>query len=111
MVLRCLFIVMKDIEKNQSKLEIKTHDFNVQKNNISHFVVEFIKECYPKLDIEVNTKMNCIHSYNLCSMLKLIVYVKLDHIESGRIIADMAEYHDIYKIICDGIKPSERTIQ
>ena len=36
-------------------------------------------------------------------MLKLIVYVKLDHIESGRIIEDMAKYHDIYKFVCDGI--------
>ena len=44
-------------------------------------------------------------------MLKLIVYAKLEHIESARIIADMAKYHDIYKFFCDGIMPSERTIQ
>ena len=104
-------MVMKDIDKNQSKLEIITHDFNVPKDHISRFVVEFIEECYPKLDIEVNEKKNCRPSYNLCSMLKLIVYAKLEHIESARIIADMAKYHDIYKFVCDGITPSERTIQ
>ena len=49
-------MVMKDIDKNQSKLEIRTHDFNVPKDHISCFVVEFIEECYPKLDIEVNEK-------------------------------------------------------
>ena len=45
---------MKDIEKNQSKLEIKTHDFNVLKKHISHFVVEFIEEClvYNKFNSE-----------------------------------------------------------
>ena len=104
-------MVMKYIDKNQSKLEIRTHDFNVPKDHISRFVVEFIEECYPKLDIEVNEKKNYMHSYNLCSMLKLIVYAKLEHIESDRIIADMAKYHDIYKFVCDGITPSERTIQ
>lgn len=104
-------MVMKEIDKNQSKLEIRTHDFNVPKDHISRFVVEFIEECYPKLEIKENTKKNCRPSYNLCSMLKLIVYAKLDHIESGRIIEDMAKYHDIYKFVCDGITPSERTIQ
>ena len=104
-------MVMKDIDKNQSKLEIRTHDFNVPKDHISRFVVEFIEECYPKLEIEVNTKKNCRPSYNLCSILKLIVYAKLEHIESARIIAEMAKYHDIYKYVCDGITPSERTIQ
>jgi len=37
--------------------------------------------------------------------------LKLEHIESARIIADLAKYHDIYKFFCDGITPSERTIQ
>ncbi|SDA66025.1 hypothetical protein SAMN02910315_01997 [Methanobrevibacter millerae] len=49
-------MVMKYIDKNQRKLEIRTHDFNVPKNHISRFVVEFIEKCYPKLVIEVNEK-------------------------------------------------------
>lgn len=50
-------------------------------------------------------------SFNDCSMLKLITYSETDHVTSARKIADMARYHDIYKYVCDGITPSERTIQ
>ncbi|WP_236951242.1 hypothetical protein [Methanosphaera sp. BMS] len=31
--------------------------------------------------------------------------------DSVIIIADMAKYHDIFKFVCNGITPSERTIQ
>lgn len=44
-------------------------------------------------------------------MLKLLVYAKVDHIESDRVISEMAQYHDIYKFVCDRINPSERSIQ
>ena len=44
-------------------------------------------------------------------MLKFLVYAKIDHIESARIIADMAKYHEIYKFVSDEVKPSERSIQ
>ena len=44
-------------------------------------------------------------------MLKLLIYAKMDHIESTRVIKEMAKYHDIYKFVCDRIKPSERSIQ
>ena len=44
-------------------------------------------------------------------MLKLFVYAKIDHIGSARIIEEMTKYHDIYKFVCDRIKPSEHSIQ
>ena len=44
-------------------------------------------------------------------MLKLLIYAKIDHIESARVIEEMTKYHDIYKFVCDRIKPSERSIQ
>ena len=44
-------------------------------------------------------------------MLKLLIYSKIDHIESARVIEEMTKYHDIYKFVCDRIKPSERSIQ
>ncbi|WP_223166035.1 hypothetical protein [Methanobrevibacter millerae] len=47
---------MKYIDKNHSKLEIMGNNLNVPNDYISRFVVEFIEECYPKLDIEVNKK-------------------------------------------------------
>ena len=44
-------------------------------------------------------------------MLKLLVYAKIEHMDSARIITDMARYHDIFKYVCDGITPSKRSIQ
>ena len=57
-------MLMKDIGNNQSKLEINTHDFNVPKNHIFRFVVKFIGDGYPKLEIEVNTKKKCRSIFN-----------------------------------------------
>ena len=44
-------------------------------------------------------------------MLKLLIYAKIDHIESAIVIEEMTKYYDIYKFVCDRIKPSERSIQ
>ena len=107
-------MVMKKINKSQAELGIRTHDFNVPENHISRFVVEFIEECFPILGIKEkkkNKKKGGRPSYHPCSMLKLLVYAKIDHIESARVIEEMAKYHDIYKFVCDRIKPSERSIQ
>ena len=69
-----LFMVMKKIDKNQAKLGIKTYDYNVPKDHISRFVVEFIEEVYPILEIKENKKKRGRPSYPICSMLKLLVY-------------------------------------
>ena len=101
----------KKIGKNQAKLGIKTYDYNVPKDHISRFVVEFIEEVYPILEIKENKKKRGRPSYPICSMLKLLVYAKIDHIESTRVIEEMAKFHDIYKFVCDRITPDERSIQ
>ena len=44
-------------------------------------------------------------------MLKLLVYAKIQRIDRTSIIADMARYHDIFRYVCDDIRPSERSIQ
>ena len=44
-------------------------------------------------------------------MLKLLIYAKIQHIDRISIIADRARYHDIFKYVCDDIRPSERSIQ
>ena len=106
-----LFMVSKKVIKNQAELGIRTYDFNVPENHISRFVVDFIEEFYPILGIKENKKKGGRPSYPPCSMLKLLVYAKIDHIESARVIAEMTKYHDIYKFVCDRIKPSERSIQ
>lgn len=42
-------------------------------------------------------------SYNLCSMLKLIVYARINHVTIAREIEDLARYHEVYQFVCDGI--------
>ena len=81
-----LFMSMKKINKNQAELGIRTYDFNVPKDHISRFVVDFIEEVYPILGIKENKKKRGRPSYPPCSMLKLLVYAKIDHIESNRVI-------------------------
>lgn len=101
----------RKIDKNQTELGIRTYDFNVPQDHISRFVVDFVEKYYPILGIEESTSKDGAPAFPPCSMLKLLVYSKIDHIESARIIADMTKYHDIYKFVCDRITPSERTIQ
>ena len=107
-------MVSKKINKNQAELGIRTYDHNVPRNHISRFVVDFIEKCYPILGIKEkkkNKKKGGRPSYPTYSMLKLLVYAKIDHIESARVIEEMTKYHDIYKFVCDRIKPSEHSIQ
>ena len=76
-------MVKRKLNKNQTKLGIRTLDWNVPTNHISRFVVEFIEEVYPILGIKENKKKRGRPSYPPCSMLKLLVYAKIDHIESA----------------------------
>lgn len=101
----------KDIDKNQTQIVIKTHDNNVPKDHIARFVVEFVEENYPSLGIEEEIKKTGRPPYDPCSMLKLIIYAKVDRTDSAPVIAEMVKYHDIYKYVCDRITPSERAIQ
>ena len=88
----CLFMLSKKINKNQTELGIRTHDFNVPKDYISRFVVDFIEECYSILGIKENKKKWDMSSYPICSMLKLLIYAKIDYIESSRVIEEMVKY-------------------
>ena len=104
-------MVKRKFDKNQSKLGIKTLDWNIPKDHISRFVVDFIEDVFPLLEIGESKKKKGRDSLPIDSMLKLLVYAKIEHRDSARIIADMARYHDIFKYVCDGITPSERSIQ
>ena len=61
-------MAMKKIDKNQAKLGIKTYDYNVPKDHISRFVVEFIDEVYLILNIKESKKKEAILliQYVLC---------------------------------------------
>lgn len=98
------------INNAQAKLHFESHDFNVPLDHKARIFVEYFEECYEKLGIKVETNKSGRPSYNLCSMLKLIVYAKTNHITYASDIEDLARYHDVYKFVCDGITPDERTI-
>ena len=84
-------MVSKKIDKNQTELDIRTYDFNIPKPHIFSFCGWFLlKNNYPILGIKENNKKGDRPSYPPCSMLKLLVYVKIDYIESGRVIEEMA---------------------
>ena len=104
-------MVKRKFDKNQSKLGIKTLDWNVPKDHISRFVVDFIEDVFPLLEIDEPKKKKGRDSLPIDSMLKLLVYAKIQHIDRTSIIADMARYHDIFRYVCDDIRPSERSIQ
>ena len=89
-------MVKRKLNKNQTKLGIKTLDWNVPANHISRFVVEFIEEVFPLLNIKEPKKKKGRDSLPVDSMLKLLIYAKIQHID---------------RYVCDDIRPSERSIQ
>ena len=62
-----LFMVKRKFDKNQSKLGIKTLDWNIPKDHISRFVVDFIEDVFPLLEIdEPKKKMTALYLLILC---------------------------------------------
>ncbi|WP_407382103.1 transposase [Methanobrevibacter sp.] len=104
-------MVKRKFDKNQIKLGIRTLDWNVLKDHISRFVVDFIEDVFSLLEIDEPKKKKGRESLPVDSMLKLLVYAKIQHIDRASIIEDMARYHDIFRFVCDDIRPSERSIQ
>ena len=47
----CLFMVRNSMEKNQTKLIVRTNDYNVPRDHIARFLVDFMEESFKKLDI------------------------------------------------------------
>lgn len=95
----------------QTKLGIQTLDYNIPRDHISRFVVDFVEENYESLGIDEEIKKRGRPSYSLLSMLKLLIYAKVDKITSADKIEELAMYHQIYTFVCDGITPSASKIR
>ena len=63
------------------------------------------------MEIDEPKKKKGCDTLPMDSMLKLLVYAKIQHVDRTSIIADMAMHHDIFKYVCDDIRPSECSIQ
>ena len=72
-----LFMAMKKIDKNQTELGIKTHNYNVPKNHISRFILRFTEEVYQNLGIKEKKKKRSRPSYPICSTLNCLFMLKL----------------------------------
>ena len=103
-------MVRRNINNKQAKLGIEVYGENIPKDHISRFIVDFVEENYKILNIEEKEKPGR-NPFPIVSMLKLLIYSKIEHVESAKYISDMAKYHEIYKFVSDDIKPSERSIQ
>ena len=90
-------MVKRKFDKNQTKLGIKTLDWNVPKDHISRFVVDFIEDVFPSLEIDEPKKKKEHDSLPTDSVLKSLIYAKIQHIDRTSIIADMSRQHDIFK--------------
>ena len=58
-------MVKRKFDKNQSKLGIKTLDWNIPKDHISRFVVDFIEDVFPLLEIGEPKKRKDVTLYLL----------------------------------------------
>ena len=74
-----LFIVKIKFNENQVKLSIKTFDWTVLENHISRFVVEFVEEVFLLLNIKEPNKKKERDPLLVDSMLKLLIYAKIQH--------------------------------
>ncbi len=74
-------------------------------------LLNLLKKFFHFLNIKEPNKKKGRDSLPVDSMLKLLIYAKIQHIDRTSIISDMARYHDIFKYVCDDIRPSERSIQ
>ena len=91
-------MVKIDIIKNKSKLSIVTLNSNLPEDHISRFVVDFIEEVYPSLNIKKTKNKKGREPFPIDSKLKLLVYSKIEHVESAKYITDRAKYHEVYKL-------------
>ena len=58
-------MVKRKFDKNQSKLGIKTLDWNVPEDHISRFVVDFIEDVFPRLGTDEPNKKKGVTLYLL----------------------------------------------
>lgn len=69
-------MVKRKFDRNQAKLGINTLDWNVPENHISHFVVEFVEEVFPLLNIKEPNKKKGRDSLPMDSMLNCLFMLK-----------------------------------
>ena len=86
---------MKKIDKNQAELGIKLMITMFQRTIFLVLLLNLLKKFIRFWELGKTRKKRGRHSYPQCSILKLLVYAKVDHIESARVIEEMVKFHDM----------------
>lgn len=98
-----------DIEQSSFKLE--RLDDDIPKDHLSRFIVRFVDEFFPVLEVEENMGGKGRPVLPVREMFKLIIYAFNEGVTSSKVIEDHAKYHKIYLYVSNGIKPSQRSIR
>lgn len=95
----------------QTELSFNKKDYLIPVNHKARFFVDFMEESLNLLDVNDREVKVGRPAFSPRSMLKLIVYARMNHITSSCVIEDLAMYHDVYKFVSDYITPDERSIR
>lgn len=106
-----LFMVKSSNNDIRTELVFQNRDYRVPLDHKARFFVEIMDEFLDELGIDNSSEKAGRTPYNVHSMLKLIVYAKMNHITTSEEIEDLALYHDVYAYVCDYITPSARSIR
>lgn len=104
-------MVKKVIDNVQTRFVYTRLDEGIPEDDCSRFLVQFVDMFYPVLDIDESKGLPGCPSYPPREMFKLVIYGFYRGVTSIEMLAEMAEYHQIYRYVSGDIKPSSRTIR
>lgn len=104
-------MVKKVIDTNQTQFVYTRLDEMIPEDDCSRFIVQFIDMFYSVLDLEKTVVSPGAPSYPKREMFKLVLYGFYRGVTSIEVLAEMAQFHQIYRYVSKDIKPSARTIR
>ena len=104
-------MVKKDIDTTQTQFVYTRLDEGIPEDDSSRFVVQFVDMFYPVLDLEETVATPGAPSFPKREMFKLVIYGFYRGVTSIEMLAEMAQFHQIYRYVSGDIKPSARTIR
>jgi len=104
-------MVLVKVDVNQEKWVSNVPFFNVPKDHVSRFIVDFVDEFFEsKWDEELDEKPGR-PIFPRKTLLKILLYSAVERRSSTAEIGELLKYHQIYQFVADGLKPSPRTLR
>lgn len=95
----------------QTQFVYTRSDEGIPEDDCSRFVVQFVDMFYPILDLDIREGLPGAPSYPPREMFKLVIYAFYRGMTSVEMLAEMAEFHQIFRYVSGDIKPSSRSIR